>query len=113
MTVGGGCQEGFLRTESESEGSLQNGLHHSPDADAVHAAEINRALAEKTGRTRCVGFQQAMVQVTRQDGAGQFRRCAAERDDNWCAECGGDVHGAGVVREKDAAGLQKRHEFAE
>jgi hypothetical protein len=38
---------------------FNDGLHHAPDADAVHAAEINWAFAQKTWRAGCVGFQQA------------------------------------------------------
>ena len=42
---------------------LQNRLHHAFDADAVHAAEINRALAQKTRRARRVRPQQPMALV--------------------------------------------------
>jgi hypothetical protein len=48
MTVGGARQEDFFRREICLMDNLHNGFHHALDADAVHAAEINRTFAQKT-----------------------------------------------------------------
>jgi len=47
MTVSGARQEEFCGWKIGSADNLQNGLDHALNADAVHAAEINRALAQK------------------------------------------------------------------
>jgi hypothetical protein len=47
MTDGGARQE-FLWWGIELIDRLKHRCHHALDADAIHAAEINRALAQKT-----------------------------------------------------------------
>jgi len=128
MTVGRFCQELFceaggwgcglefklqLASADKLKLELQHRLDDAFDGDAVHAAEINRAFAQKARRTGRVGFQQPVVPlVARQARPGQFRRRAAERHNNRRAQRGGDMHRAGIVGEQHAAEFQQRHEFA-
>src|SRR5471032_2014659 len=53
---------------------FKNCCNDAPDADAVHAAKINRTFAQKTRRTRRVGFEQMIPRISRQTRPAQFRR---------------------------------------
>lgn len=52
-----------------------------------------------------------MAWIAGQTRASQFGRRAAKRDDDRRAECGGDVHGPGVVREQHTAEFEQGHQF--
>src|SRR5438552_1854250 len=61
------------------------------------------AEARGTGRT---GLKHLMAAVTGDGRSGEFRRGAAEGDDNRSAERGREMHGSGVVGEQDTAKLE-------
>src|SRR5579862_4610970 len=54
-----------------------------------------------------------MGRAAQDNRAGQFRRSAAERNHNWRAERGGNVHRAGVIGEQDAAEFRHRAKLAQ
>ena len=53
-----------------------------------------------------------MASFAGQTGSGQFRRGAAEGNHDRRAQRGGNVHGAGVVGEQDAAEPERGAKFA-
>jgi len=61
----------------------------------------------KHGEQGRVGFEQPVPRVTRQARSGQFRRRAAERHNDRCAERRRYVHRAGIIGEQHAAEFSK------
>src|SRR5271154_3972505 len=80
----------------------QNSFDNAFDADAVHATEINRTFAQKTWRAWRVRFQDLMANFIGRNRTGQFRRRAAENDNDRNAERSGDMHRTRVIGQKHA-----------
>ncbi len=87
----------FLREQPQS------GFGHLAGGDFVHAPEIDRTFAQKTGGTRDSCLDQAMTRG--RPRSGQHRGSASENGNDASANRRSDVHGTGVVGDEDTTGF--------